>query len=237
LRKGAKKMIEKERIQAILDKYVPILKLNNWKIRFEIVSEEFLTEFGTIDKPVLGATVKDSSKQEAVIYIYKEADQNNSGYTLEEIILDQLLFIVFSPLKRLYSNLLEELKNKGLDSTSYLNNYNWYDQIMSSIIRQFTDLLIRCAQVEKDKDEIDKQEMNDINNQRIGKVAIAFWKSELQRNNILNPDTIKTESIRLVKLPEMISLGVNEKELQQIMHYFAQQILHRMLKELKLKDK
>jgi len=230
-------MIEKERIQAILDKYVPILKLNNWKIRFEIVSEEFLTEFGTIDKPVLGATVKDSSKQEAVIYIYKEADQNNSGYTLEEIILDQLLFIVFSPLKRLYSNLLEELKNKGLDSTSYLNNYNWYDQIMSSIIRQLADLLIRCTQVEKDKDEIDKQEMNDINNQRIGKVAIAFWKSELQRNNILNPDTIKTESTRLVKLPEMISLGVNEKELQQIMHYFAQQILHRMLKELKLKDK
>ena len=230
-------MIEKEKVQAILDKYVPILKLNNWKIRFEIVSEEFLTEFGTIDKPVLGATVKDSSKQEAVIYIYKEADQNNSGYTLEEIILDQLLFIVFSPLKRLYSNLLEELKNKGLDSTSYLNNYNWYDQIMSSIIRQFTDLLIRCTQVEKDKDEIDKQEMNDINNQRIGKVAIAFWKSELQRNNILNPDTIKTESTRLVRLPEMISLGVNEKELQQIMHYFAQQILHRMLKELKLKDK
>jgi len=133
-------MIEKEKVQAILDKYVPILKLNNWKIRFEIVSEEFLTEFGTIDKPVLGVTATDIFKFEAVIYLNRDADKI-SDFNLEEIIVSHLLFILFAPLKILYSVSLDDLQYIGLDSNIYSYRKEIYEQILTNLIQNLSKII------------------------------------------------------------------------------------------------
>jgi hypothetical protein len=135
-------MIEKEKVQAILDKYIPLLKLDNWTIKFEIVSEEFLTEFGSIDKPVLGVTATDIFKFEAVIYLNKDADKI-SDFNLEEIIVSHLLFILFAPLKILYSVSLDDLQYIGLDSNNiYIYRKEIYEQIMTNLIQNLSKIVI-----------------------------------------------------------------------------------------------
>lgn len=134
-------MIEKEKIRMILDKYIPLLKLDNWTIRFEIVSEEFLTEFGLIDKPVLGVTATDIFKFEAVIYLNKDADKI-SDFNLEEIIVNHLLFILFAPLKILYSVSLDDLQYIGLDFNIYSYRKEIYEQIMTNLIQNLSKIII-----------------------------------------------------------------------------------------------
>jgi len=135
-------MIEKEKVQAILDKYIPLLKLDNWTIKFEIVSEEFLTEFGSIDKPVLGVTATDIFKFEAVIYLNRDADKI-SDFNLEEIIVSHLLFILFAPLKILYSVSLDDLQYIGLDSNNiYTYRKEIYEQILTNLIQNLSKIVI-----------------------------------------------------------------------------------------------
>ena len=133
-------MIEKEKVQAILDKYIHLLKLDNWTIKFEIVSEEFLTEFGTIDKPVLGVTATDIFKFEVVIYLNKDADKI-SDFNLEEIIVSHLLFILFAPLKILYSVSLDDLQYIGLDFNIYSYRKEIYEQIMTNLIQNLSKII------------------------------------------------------------------------------------------------
>ena len=136
--------VQKEVVKAIVEKYQPLMGLNDWLITVEIVDEHFLqiiTKSNTFI--VFGANRINTSTKISNIYIWENADVNIINTSLEWIVIHEMVHIIIQPLKEQFEKTIEGLDQD--DPLRILLEENFGDT-EEQIVNEITKIILRLSQ-------------------------------------------------------------------------------------------
>lgn len=137
-------MVTQEMVKAIVEKYQPLMGLNDWLITVEIVDEHFLqiiTKNNT--SIVFGANRINTSAKISNIYIWENADVNIINTSLEWIVIHEMVHIIIQPFKEHFSKTIEGLEQ---DDPLRILLEEDFGEIEEQIVNEIAKIILRLSQ-------------------------------------------------------------------------------------------
>jgi len=137
--------VQKEVVKEIVEKYQPLMGLNDWLITVDIVDEHFLQIITKTNNSIIfGANRINTSTKISNIYIWENADVNIINTSLEWIVLHEMAHIIIQPLKEQFEKTIEGLDRD--DPLRILLEENFGDT-EEQIVNEIAKIILRLSQV------------------------------------------------------------------------------------------
>jgi len=137
-------MVTKEMVTAIVEKFQPLMGLNDWLITVDIVDEHFLQIITKTNNSIIfGANRINTSTKISNIYIWENADVNIINTSLEWIVLHEMAHIIIQPLKEQFEKTIEGLDRD--DPLRILLEEDFGD-IEEQIVNEIAKIILRLSQ-------------------------------------------------------------------------------------------
>jgi hypothetical protein len=119
-------MATKKQVEKIIKKYQPILKLNSWIIKVDIVNKKTLHQLYNESKKeteVYGAAFIKGSEHLINMYIWEKAEKNTINLSLEAIVVHEMVHAITGSLQEAIIILLDKIIDKSvIDTVLYFVN-------------------------------------------------------------------------------------------------------------------
>lgn len=118
-------MATKKQVEKIVKKYQPILKMNDWIIKVEIVNQKNLHQLYNKSKKteVYGTAFIKGSEHLINIYIWEKAEKNTINLSLEAIVVHEMVHAITDSLQEAIIILLDKIIDKSvIDTVLYFVN-------------------------------------------------------------------------------------------------------------------